>query len=89
MKKLRETVGDTFGIPKDIALDMPHIVLFGNRELQIENYKSLISCESSEITVGGRDFSVVIYGKNMKIRSMRREEILIDGEFLRLEYKIS
>lgn len=87
MKNPAEAVGDAWGIPKDIALDMPHITMYGDRELYIENYKSLISYNSTKIETGSKKGKVIITGKNLEIKSIRREDIMISGLILHVEYK--
>lgn len=88
MKNPKEAIGDAWGIPKDISLDLPHITLSANREMYIENYKSLILYESEKIIVGSRKYELEIRGKNLQIKQIRRDDILIFGEILHIEYKI-
>lgn len=88
MKNPREALGDACGIPKDISLDQPRMIISGNKELYIENYKALLSYDSSSIVVGRRHFGIVVSGKDLEIKSIRRDDILITGEILHIEYKI-
>ncbi len=88
MKNPKEVIGDKLGIPKDIALDLPHITLNGNRELYIENYKALLLYYSDKIIIGGKKFSVEICGKNMEIKSIQRDNLLIYGKFVRIDFKM-
>lgn len=88
MKNPKEIIGDKLGIPKDIALDLPHITLNGNRELYIENYKSLLLYDSGKIMIGCKKYSVEISGKNMEIKSIQRDNLLIYGKFVRIDFKM-
>lgn len=88
MKSPREAAGDKFGIPKDISLDLPHITLNGNRELYIENYKALLAYNDTEIVMGGKKFHVCVNGENMEIKSIRRDDIVIFGKILHIDFKM-
>lgn len=88
MKNLMESIGDACGIPKDISLDMPHISLSANKELYIENYKTLISYSSEQLITGSRKYIIKFTGKNIEIKSIRREDMLVIGEFSHIEYKL-
>ena len=88
MKNPREALGNAWGVPKDVSLDLPHMTVSGNKELYIENYKALLSYDSGSIVVGSRKFVIAVTGKNLEIKSIRRDDILITGEILHIEYKI-
>lgn len=76
------------GAPKDVSLNLPRLTAEGNKDLYIENYGALISFAPDEITVGGRKILVSVSGKSLEIKSLRRDDILITGEILHIEYKI-
>ena len=88
MKNPREALGDAWGVPKDVSLDLPHMTVSGNKELYIENYKALLSYDSGSIVVGSRKLGIAVTGKNLEIKSIRRDDILITGKILHIEYKI-
>lgn len=87
MKNPKEALSDAWGIPKDLALDLPHMTLSGNRELYLENYKSLLKYSTEEIIVGGKKFRITISGKKLEIKSIRRDDILILGEITEIQYQ--
>lgn len=88
MKNPKEVIGDKIGIPKDISLDLPRITASGNREIYIENYKSLIAYDSSEIIIGNKKFRVSVTGEKMEIKSIRRDDIVIFGQILHVDFKM-
>ena len=87
MKNPKETLSDAWGIPKDLALDLPHMTLSGNRELYLENYKSLLKYSTEEIIAGGKKFRVTIVGKKLEIKRIRREDIVILGEITAIQFE--
>lgn len=91
MKKkigIGEKISDAFGVPKTVIMDMPSITMQGNREMQVENYKGILKYTANEIAFLAKDFSVCIFGKELKIDEMNVDMLLISGFFEKIEYKI-
>lgn len=88
MKNPKEALGDKFGIPKDIALDLPHITMSGNREMYIENYKALMQYTADKIIIGNKKLSMTINGENMIIKAIEEDKLLILGNFVQIDFKM-
>ena len=73
LNRTREAVADTLGIPLEVALDIPKIIIDGNYQIVIENHKGLkafdenmvvVNSKLGSITLKGRDFKVLFIGGN-------------------------
>ena len=45
----KEDVAQKLGLPRDVVLDIPKIIITGDNELIIENHKGIIMFEEDEI----------------------------------------
>lgn len=88
MRGIRETIADSFGLPKDVIMNLPKISVGGNREIYIENYKSILEYTSEEIRLSTTVGVVRILGKELKIDRIRINDIFISGYFRLVEYEL-
>lgn len=88
MKGIRETVADSFGLPKDVIMNMPKLSIGGNREIYIENYKGILEYTDEEIRLSTTIGVVHILGKDLKISRIRLTDIFISGYFRLVEYEL-
>lgn len=86
MKKISETVAEKWGVPKDVIMDIPRITISGDKEIYIEHHRGVTYCTREEIRIMAGDGEVCIFGKNLVITGIRPEDILIEGNFERIEY---
>lgn len=76
----------TLEISKDLLTDIPRFSLNDNNELQIENYKGIVSYDFDEIKLGAKNYTIKIEGENLKINSITDEDILITGTIKSLSF---
>ncbi len=89
MGKVRELVADTWGIPKDVIMDLPKISVSGNREIYIENYKGLLEYTAEEIRLSSGGGGIIrIGGKDLSIDRIRINDIMVTGYFQSIEYEL-
>lgn len=88
VRGIRETVADTWGLPKDVIMNMPKLSVGGNREIYIENYKGILEYTSEEIRLSTTIGVVRILGKSLKIEKVRLTDIFISGYFRLVEYEL-
>ena len=74
-------------MPKDVVMDLPKLSVCGDKEIYIENHKGLIEYTDRVITVKMRDGIIRLCGQKLRILTLRQKEILINGEFERVEYE--
>ena len=79
MKSVGEAVAEAWGIPKDVAMDAPHISISADREVYIENHKGIISFSDEGIVLASKSGEIVILGTKLSINRMTSELILIEG----------
>jgi len=77
---LREKFADGFETSKEIVLDIPKIVMLGNREMVVENYKGIIEYTPGKITLDANPKGIKVLGNNLEIKSVSQEMLLISGE---------
>ncbi|MBQ2695872.1 MAG: sporulation protein [Clostridia bacterium] len=66
-------------IPLDMVADVPRVTLSDNRELTVENYKSIEAYEPEEIRLRSKNYRITISGNSLQIVAITDDEILIHG----------
>ena len=79
LKPLKEGISNVLSIPSDVVLDMPRIVISGNRFCGIENHKGIIKYSAEEIAVNSVLGLIIINGQGLEIATIFPEEIEITG----------
>jgi sporulation protein YqfC len=82
---LRERLADAMDIPKDAVLDTVLLSCIGNRELTLENYKSILEYSDTCIRVKANPKPVRIIGARLELRNITRELLYIVGRIDRIE----
>ena len=77
---MKQKIASSLAIPEDILCDVPHFTLSDNKELQIENYKGILSYDEGEITLGAKGYKIIIRGDKLKITVITDEYIVITGK---------
>ena len=78
-RTFREKVAQSLDMAKDIILDVPKIELLGNREAVVENYKGIVEYTPEKIVLEANPREIRICGRNLEIRSVAQELLLIVG----------
>ncbi len=85
--KLKDKVAEGLGVSKEVILDLPRIVLIGNRELTVENYKSIGEYSENQILLNSNPYKLKISGSELEIKSIASELIYICGRVAAVEFK--
>ncbi|AOR22987.1 sporulation protein YqfC [Clostridium taeniosporum] len=83
----REKVLDKLEFPKDIVLDLPKIIVIGNKEITIENHKGIMAFENNMIKINSRIGAVIIKGEKFEILFIGENTITISGIFRGISYE--
>lgn len=83
---VKQKIASSLAIPEDILCDVPHFTLSDNKELQIENYKGILSYDESEIALKAKGYKIVITGSGLKITVITDEYIVINGTISALSF---
>ncbi|MBQ9737427.1 MAG: hypothetical protein IJV86_03365 [Clostridia bacterium] len=79
-KTVRERLANTLDASKEVILDAARLTFIGNRELMVENYKSIGEYTEKKIILETNPHRLVIDGAELEIRSMAKELIYITGQ---------
>jgi len=87
LNKGREMIVEKFDLPKDVILDIPKILIIGNREVTIENHKGIIAFERNVIKINSRFGPITINGENFEILYIGSSTTTISGKFKSIVYE--
>ncbi|MBM7614649.1 sporulation protein YqfC [Alkaliphilus hydrothermalis] len=89
MKKsdeIKKSIADLLELPQDIMLDLPKITVVGNLQIYIENHKGILEYSSTRIRIYTKCGVLRIIGKNLLLKNIVVEEIVITGEINGVEF---
>jgi len=66
-------------LPKDLVLDLPRLVVIGQRELYLENHKGIIEYGDSCIKINLSRGLLEIEGECLEIKLIMPDEVVITG----------
>ncbi|MDI6601705.1 MAG: sporulation protein YqfC [Thermoanaerobacteraceae bacterium] len=81
-KRLIEEITD---FPRDVVLNLPHIVMIGNLEIDLENFNSLLEYTPDKIRVGTNLGIVMFAGSDLEIKMISQNEIIVTGRIKSIE----
>jgi sporulation protein YqfC len=88
-KKLNEWTSHVIDLPPDVALDLPRLILIGNRRLSIENHRGLLHFSSELMKLAISHGHLELHGVDLMIRVITSEEISVEGLIHELKYIMS
>jgi len=74
-------------LPKDIVLNLPRITLVGDLQLVIENHQGIEDYDGEVVRIALARGCFVISGKNLTLRSIHSDEIVVDGTISSLKFE--
>lgn len=89
LNKTRGNVANTLGIPLEVALDIPKIIIDGNYQIVIENHKGLIAFEESMVVINSKIGSITLTGKNFKVLFIGGNTLTIGGILESVGYNVN
>ncbi len=87
MDEIKSSLSEILELPKDIVLDLPKITMIGNLQVYIENHKGIIEYSKQRIRINTNIGILRITGKDMYIRNIVTEEVIVVGEIAELEFQ--
>lgn len=72
---------------RELAMNVPHITVTGNREIYIENHKGIEVYTRELIRLSTPGGSVSIEGADLNIDSVRVSDIFISGIIRKIEFE--
>lgn len=83
---LREKFADAADLSKEVLLDAVLISCIGNRELTLENYKSILAYSDTCIRVKCNPRNAEICGMHLELRNLTRELLYITGRIDQISF---
>ena len=86
IKTKTEKLIETLQLPQDILCGEIRIIITGNHELLIENYKGLLECTNTSILIQAKNHKLLLEGKSLNIDYYTNEDMKISGRILNIKY---
>lgn len=87
MKKIKNAL-KVLELPKEALMNYPLVTLTGKEEAMIENYKGIIEYSEEKVRLNTSVGILRIEGKNLLLKQVTSENILVLGIILKIEYVI-
>ncbi|HHV59589.1 MAG TPA: sporulation protein YqfC [Clostridiaceae bacterium] len=84
--KVKEKILEALELPKEAAINASKLSMIDGGNLIIENYKGIVEYESDRIRVNTSKGIIKITGRDLILREITSENILINGEIDSLEF---
>jgi sporulation protein YqfC len=85
---IREQFTEAFDIPKEVIIDLPVIMLTGNKEISVENFSGLIEYTRQKIRLNTKSGILVIDGIELEAKNMTAERICVKGNILHITFVV-
>lgn len=73
-------------VPQDVTLDLPRLTMIGNMQLYIENHRGVLHFSSDSLKLALGKGSLEVSGKDLTIRAILTEEVLVEGNIHDIKY---
>lgn len=83
---VKKNIAEILELPKDIILDLPKIIMVGNLQIYIENHKGILEYTGDKIRINTKNGVLHIIGKNLVLKNIVTEEIVIVGEINQIDF---
>ncbi len=77
---------DTFGLPAEVILKLPIVMMIGGKSLILENHRGILEYSRERIRLRLAKGELALIGHNLIIQSISNEEIQIKGEITGLSF---
>ncbi|NLM37092.1 MAG: sporulation protein YqfC [Firmicutes bacterium] len=90
----RQTLKGRFGaklaeyleLPSDVVLNLPRLVLTGDRQLVVENHRGLKLYSQTEVCLQTTIGLLTVGGEELNIKLITADQVEIDGRIIRVEW---
>ncbi|AZR73158.1 sporulation protein YqfC [Anoxybacter fermentans] len=79
-KRFTDRFINTFGLPPEVILKLPLIMMVGGKSLILENHRGVLEYGRERIRIRLQKGEILLIGRNLVIESISDEEIQIRGE---------
>lgn len=85
-KHMKEKIVDGLELPKEILLNIPKIIMFGNKSIVVQNYKGILEYEDGKVKVNTGSGIIRISGNRILIKEINTEVISVEGVIKVIEF---
>ncbi|WP_026476300.1 sporulation protein YqfC [Alkaliphilus transvaalensis] len=85
-EEIKKSIADILELPQDIILDLPKITMVGNLQIYVENHKGILEYSTTRVRIYTKNGVLRIIGKNLILKNIVVEEIVIVGEITHIEF---
>jgi len=83
---LKNQLSSLLDVPSEVVSDLPKITLMGFKELQVENYKSLLEYTIEKIRINTASGMLIIEGRDLQALRMTDELIQVKGKIMNVSF---
>lgn len=80
MDNIKSSLTEALELPIDIAMDLPKIIILGNKVVSVLNHRGIIEYTDRLIRINSKNGIIKITGEKLEIKNILSEEIIIEGE---------
>jgi sporulation protein YqfC len=84
--RIRERLAGLMSVPKEIALNLPLIIVTGRDEVNIENFKGIQEYTDFTVAVNTSVGLLTVTGKKLRLRQVTSENIVVTGVIDEMRY---
>ncbi len=85
MENVKFNISEALELPIDIMMDLPRLTVIGNMEISLLNHKGIIEYTKEVIRINTKSGVFKIMGKDLEIKTILSEEIIITGLIQNIE----
>jgi sporulation protein YqfC len=82
----REKIANALELPKEIVLNLPKVILVGNKSVVIQNYKGIFLFEDDTVKINTCSGIVAVHGRKLKIIEINTEDLCVEGRIKSVEF---
>lgn len=79
-EQVQQTVAGLFDLPRDIALNLPKVVIIGNVQVLVENHRGIIEYTPEKVRISVSRGELEITGSQLVLRNILTDEITLEGK---------
>lgn len=85
-KRYKTLLVNFFGLPREVLLELPRLVMLGNSRMVVENHRGLLEYTEETVRIKtAQDGEIRVTGKGLNLLYMVKEELGLAGRFLRID----
>lgn len=86
-KNQKEKKGVPMNVPEEIVFGALVLLVTGNKEAEIQNYRGILEYTDEMIAIQGKKQVLIIRGKNLLIEYFTNESMKVIGEIDTIKYE--